>query len=751
VPDGSTPAGAGPPTTGGVSRALAATIVALRWVIVPGWIAAAVAASVYLPGLTEAKQQVLSNLIPNDAAAVRTEARALRLFGTPLIARTVVVQRDPKGLSVSAQVRVVQRALALDRNLDPSKEGIVGAIPVLNTLRLLPGSKENGTTALTYLFFRPDEGLFDQVTYARGFAERINQPGDALIGVTGAAQARFEQGTLIEHALPWVELATLALIVVILAVTFRSVGPPLLTLAAAGIAFLVSTRLVAYAGQRAGITIPQELEPFIVVLLLGIVTDYSIFFVNGMRNRLAVGDRSAQAARWTTAAFLPIVLTAGLTVAAGTASLLVARLGFLRAFGPALALTVLVSLLVSITFVPAALAMFGRPLFWPTTPRVPAGEEAIVAGTGWRARIARIGTSKPVAALITLATVAVLAAAASSLPQVRLGFSLAGGLPRDNQVRRAADAASQGFAAGVVSPSMVLLEGQGVGDQRDRLVHLQALIDAEPGVAGVLGPAQQPQNPDLGGLSIADSGNAARYVVILRDDPLSGPGVEALASLEGRMPALLASAGLNGVRAAFAGDTALVQETIDRTAGDLVRISVAILLIDLLLLGLLLRAVVAPLYLLATSVLALLASMGLTVLVFQRVLHHPDLTYYVPVAAAVLLVSLGSDYNIFVVGRIWEEARTRPLREAIALGSRRATRAVTVAGVTLAASFGALAIVPLTPFHELAFALGAGVLLDAFLVRSLLVPALIALFGRTSAWPSRGFRRGAATPREQTG
>ena len=119
-----------------------------------------------------------------------------------------------------------------------------------------------------------------------------------------------------------------------------------------------------------------------------------------------------------------------------------------------------------------------------------------------------------------------------------------------------------------------------------------------------------------------------------------------------------------------------------------------------------------------------------------------------PIAGAVLLVSLGSDYNIFVVGRIWEEARTLPFREAVAMGTRKATRAVTLAGITLAASFGMLAIVPLTPFRQLAFLLGAGVLIDSFLVRSILAPALIALFGRASTWPSRSFGRAASLPRE---
>ena len=120
---------------------------------------------------------------------------------------------------------------------------------------------------------------------------------------------------------------------------------------------------------------------------------------------------------------------------------------------------------------------------------------------------------------------------------------------------------------------------------------------------------------------------------------------------------------------------------------------------------------------------------------FQAWLGQQDLGYYVPFAAAVLLVSLGSDYNIFVVGRIWEEARRLPLRDAIASAAPRASRTITIAGLTLAMSFAILAIVNLMEFRELAFAMAAGVLIDAFFVRSVLVPALISLFGRAGGWP----------------
>ena len=137
------------------------------------------------------------------------------------------------------------------------------------------------------------------------------------------------------------------------------------------------------------------------------------------------------------------------------------------------------------------------------------------------------------------------------------------------------------------------------------------------------------------------------------------------------------------------------------------------------------------------SVLGLAASLGLTTFVFQTVLGYDDLTYYVPFGAAVLLVALGSDYNVFVAGRIWEEARWLRVREAIAVATPAAAKAVTVAGVALAASFALLAVVPLRSFREFAFVMATGVLLDTFVVRSLLVPALTSLFGEVAWWPGR--------------
>jgi len=171
--------------------------------------------------------------------------------------------------------------------------------------------------------------------------------------------------------------------------------------------------------------------------------------------------------------------------------------------------------------------------------------------------------------------------------------------------------------------------------------------------------------------------------------------------------------------------------------------------VTLLLLLLFLCALLAPVYLLAASLLAVLATLGLTVAICDAVLGSPDLVYFVPFAAGVLLVSLGSDYNVFVVGRIWEAARSLPARDAVAVAAPRASGAITTAGIALAASFGLLAVIPLEQFRQMAIIMAVGVMLDTIIVRSLLVPSLVALSGRAGMWPGRQRTREPARPAPQ--
>jgi RND superfamily putative drug exporter len=711
-------------------------VISLRFLLVPAWIAAAAASAVYLPGLGSGQPLELGGLVPKNAEAIRVEQRSAELFQVPLTADTLVVQRDPQGLSRDAQARTVALAVATSKaTKDPG--GIAFALPITNALGLFPSSREQGTTAITYLFFGPEATLAGRVEQANLYAGRLQRPDDALVGVTGPAPARFRQYLEIASHLKYVEAGTVLLILLVVGLTFRALGAALLTLFAAGIAFTVASGAIPWVGKQLGVSVPQEVEPLVVALTLGIVTDYAVFYLASGRRRLLEGMDRVEAARASAERVTPIVGTAGLIVVAGTAALLVGELEFFRAFGPALALTAAVSLLVAVTLVPALLALFGRLLFWPGLRTHQLGTvEPGDLSSPVREAAARFVSSLPVAALLVVLCSAVLFLAATGVRHTELAFRLITGLPSDTQERRAAEAAGRGFAPGVLAPTIVLVEGDAIADYRDQLASLQDALAKEPGVAAVIGPKEQvPQAPK--DLFVSAEGNAARFAVIFDTSPLGSPAIHDVRRLEDDLPALMRRAGLGQSKAGLAGQTQLASETVDAVVGSSIRVGAVVLAVNFLLLALFLRALVAPLYLLAASVASVAATLGLTTYVFQDLLGHTDLTYYVPFATGVLLVSLGSDYNVYVVGRIWEELRVRKLRDAIAVAAPRASKAISIAGVALAFSLATLAIIPLDGFREFAFMMCVGVLIETFVVRSLLIPALISLFGSSSTWPGR--------------
>jgi RND superfamily putative drug exporter len=230
---------------------------------------------------------------------------------------------------------------------------------------------------------------------------------------------------------------------------------------------------------------------------------------------------------------------------------------------------------------------------------------------------------------------------------------------------------------------------------------------------------------------------AVRYFIALRHHPYSSDAIDDFRRLDAAVPGLLARAGLPRAQAGFAGDTALAAETTDMISHDLVYVGLAACLVNLLLLALFLRSLVAPLLLVAASLLGIAATLGLTALFQRAVLGAPDITYYVPLAVGVLLLSLGTDYNLFIVGRIWQEAGRRNLSAAIRAAVPRASQAISIAALALALSFATLSIIPIDPFRSFAFAICAGVIIDAFIVRTLMIPALLALVGEKSWWPGR--------------
>jgi putative drug exporter of the RND superfamily len=246
-------------------------VVALRYLIVAGWIAGAVAVAVKLPGLEEARGDALGSLVPREAPAYRAQVRSAELFRIPVLSNTVVVQRDPQGLSAGEQAQVVERALKIIRREYPDLLSVPFALPLVNTAGAVPGSREVSTTAVTYLYFDPEVGLQARDRLAHWFTDRRFEPDDALVGVTGVVPARVEQGRLIQDALPLVEVATVVLIALVIGLTYRTPVAPLLTLLAVAVAFVVAVGALGAVGELLGIVVPSEVQPIVLVLLLGIV------------------------------------------------------------------------------------------------------------------------------------------------------------------------------------------------------------------------------------------------------------------------------------------------------------------------------------------------------------------------------------------------------------------------------------------------------------------------------------------------
>lgn len=705
-------------------------IVWLRFLIVPAWIAATALAVSHLPSAFEAEAGELGGLLPDSSEALEVERRAAETFGIPLLSRTMVVARQPRGFSTRQAAAAARYIAATDRRKGASA---IKAVPIANARGLL-GSSSPGTTIVVYLYPDPalseDESQESAERFAAGFRRASSAP---LVKVTGALPGNRAETEIAESHLIWVELATAMLVVAILALYFRSPGIPLLGISAVAVAYLCADRALGWIAERYGLSIPREAEPVIVALIFGVLTDYLVFFASGYRQRLRQGAGTREAVADATGSLLPVILTAALMIAGATLTLLLSGVRFLGAFGPSMAVAVVVAALVALTLVPAALAIFGRALLWPRgvgqEPAEKKPREERHAGERSGARGLLLGAAVRLPVLTSILCVALLLVAASGLRHLELGNPVMRGLPKTSEPRQGYDAAAASIGPGVLGPTMIVLEEPGIAGREAELAGFQARLERQRGVVAVLGPADQPVSSRVG-LALAPNGEAARYVLVIEGDPDGAQAIDALSRVEGELPTLLEDSGLKGARTGVTGDTTIASELTEETRTAFERVTPAALVVLLVLLWILLRSWSAPLYLVGSSVLVVAAALGLTVYVFQDLLGYGDLAFFVPIATAILLLALGADYNVFLISRIWRESGERELRPAIRSAGIRAGRAITVAGIILALSFAAIALIPIQAFLELAFALCVGLLLDTLLARTLLVPALVATFER---------------------
>lgn len=630
-----------------------------------------------LLGEGEREQTALDNLPDGTDSTLGTELQE-RLPDADTSVAIVLVTADAGRLDPA-----VVEALPLDTRFTTSEDGTaaVGVVPVRTT------DGGDSSDAVADLREMLDADLPDGVTGQ----------------VTGPAAIRADLSAVFEGADLRLLVATVVVVAVLLILTYRSPVLWLVPLTVVGVADRLAATLATQAMAALDVAWDQSTIGILSVLVFGAGTDYSLLLISRYRDELrSTASRHAamaQAVRRTAEA----VLASAATVVLGVLTLLLSLTPTTRGLGLACAIGVVVAAFFALVVLPAALVLFGRWIFWPRVPHE--GDAALTdTRTVWQ-RVGAAVDRRPTA--FVAGTLLLLAVLSVGVLRIDTGLGRSDQFLDEPEAITAAERAAESFPAGLTDPARVVTTAD-----PDRVL---ALVEDTAGVGSAMPSAQ--------------GDGVTQIDVVLEGAPGSAQARETVASLRDT----LADVGETHVLGAEA-------EAIDeKDAAGRDRLLILPLLLALVLgaLVLLLRAVVAPVLLVLTVLATYVASLGASWWIFTRVLDFEALDTATPLFAFLFLVALGVDYNIFLVTRAREEARTHGSRQGMLRALSATGGVITSAGILLAAVFAVLGVLPLVVLAQIGTVICLGVLLDTFVVRTVLVPALAVRLGDRFWWPRK--------------
>ncbi|WP_155386925.1 MMPL family transporter [Catellatospora paridis] len=690
-----------------------------------------------------------ASFLPESAEATVVLDLSKKFAGLDVVPAQLVYGRD-SGLTEADKTVIAEQLATLKRELGSR----------LADVPLLPRYSDDGKAAqVTVLFTETDaQKNMTDVTWIRdhtGLPDGLNAHVGGLGGILTDMMEVFGS---IDGLLLGV---TVGIIGIILLIVYRSPILPVVVLLGAGLAFALANGVVYLLAKEEIITVSGQSQAILDVLVLGAATDYAMLLVSRFREELRHTESRYDAMRVALRASFEPILASGATVILGLLCLLVSDLASNKGLGPVGAIGIASSLAVSLTLLPAILALLGRAAFWPVRPKfdsAPVEQRGIwgkvSALVGRRARLVWIGT-----AVLLLAGVAGLTRLeADGIPQSE-GFT---GHPDSVSAQELTTAH---FPGGTGSPAEIVTRAEKLDQVLLAVRQTKGVAEAAPFTGMpvpimVVPPSPDGQTTGTGTTGTGTTGSgatgtgAAPAVIPMNPEPKVVDGmvrIDATLTDPADSPAALATVerlraavhAIDGAQAKVGGFSAInydVQHTSQRDRNVIIPLVLGVIFLILMVL---LRSLVAPLLLIATVVLSYLATLGISGIVFSDVLGFAGADSSYPLFAFVFLVALGVDYNIFLMTRVREEAGKLGHKAGTLKGLAVTGGVITSAGVVLAATFAALAVLPLVFVVEIAFAVAFGVLLDTLLVRSLLVPALTVDIGRFVWWPGRLWRAGA--------
>jgi RND superfamily putative drug exporter len=684
---------------------LAALLRRLRWPVVMAWLLATVALSWLSGSLPEATNDTASAYLPAAAASTRVALlQQARLGGQSQTGTAIVVAARDSGLMPADQA-----ALAAART---AVAGLAGRVPGMAAPGPLQSSPDGEAAMFSVSITGPPSGENvddDAVQAVRAvIAGPLGRAGPGLaFAVTGSA-AIYADGNAANQQTRLL-LTALIIVAVILLLVYRSPVLWLLPLSGAIGAIIVAQASV-HGLANAGLTVSTLSADILIVLVFGAATDYALLLVHRYREELRHHATTEEAMATALRRTLPTLITSAATVTCALICLLAADSAALRGLGPVGAAGIVAALLAQTTFLPALLLIAGRAAFWPRIPKHGAGRAESRVWAGIAARVARYP------ARTVIAVVVLLGVACGGFASMRTDDSLLDNMKNGTGSATGQQLIDAHFPAGVSYP-LVLLVPPGQAEAA-----ATAAVDA-PGVGVVLGTP-------------ADGFDS--YRVILSVPPF---GAQAVSGLRQRLAHDAPDALVGGI-------PAIEYDTAQAAYRDNLVIIPLVLVVILIVISLLLRAIVAPVVLVATTGMSFAASLALSSLIWRFGFGYGGVQPVIPTYIFIFLVTLGVDYNIFLVARIREESARLGLRDGTLRGVGVTGGVITAAGIVLAGTFAALTQIPAVNITEVGVAVALGVLLDTLVVRTVLVPASLLTIGERAWWPCRS-TIGTAGPRTQ--
>jgi RND superfamily putative drug exporter len=525
--------------------------------------------------------------------------------------------------------------------------------------------------------------------------------------------------------------ATVALVLVLLGAIYRSVLIAITPLIVVFFAYTLAQAFV-YLLAESGATVSSNATGILIVLMFGVGTDYCLLLTSRYREELRRTEDKHDAMARAVRRAGPAIFASGMTVALAMLVLVLADNKGTSSLGPVFAIGVACALVAGLTLLPTLLTIFGRRGFWPRKSLVaydPSHPSA--GGQGLWRRFGDRVLERPAHALIV--TGVVFIAGAFGLLAYKVDYSTTSFFKHSVEAVEGFDVMRDSFPAGTLAPTTVLVEGEGGPVTQADISEVETRLRGVKGVASATDTGQRSTN-----------GQIANVEAILSADPLDKSGLNVVPRMRDAVADLP-----NGVTALVGGSSAINYDVDQANQHDLEIIAPLALLVMAVILAILLQALVAPLVLLASVVLSFACTLGISILFIRFVVGDAGFDSSIPIFAFIFLVALGIDYTIFLMARVREEARRHGTREGMLRALSATGPVITSAGVILAGTFSVLMTFPVSFTFDLGFMVALGILLDTFIVRTIMVPAAVEVIGDKIWWPSTAQAGGRL--REETG